>query len=287
MRRVCLLLSAFAVACSVGSQNAHARRGIPVPIPVFWGSGEKMTEMGDLPREVSRSANEELGMPVTVGFLHERAHLFWLDLWTWNGRHVLYSGENYWELDPIAWREMIGSDPSSKYGKPVFYRVPSLMALLGVVGAGYWSRRRFFKTEQEKLEALFKDKRYQRSLETLFSNSEGENQGLAITEIDEQRFLRAKRELTGVGIDADMAEANLRKVADVVIESTNAEIDGAIKVASEMDQQGESAKSAEIYDQLIALLPNDDDRHAYVTNCLASVNAKRESSDPALVQRND
>lgn len=278
MYRVCLLFSAFAVASSIGSQNAYARRG--VPIVVFWGSGEKMTEMGDLPAEVAQSAKDELGMPVTVGFLHEHAHVFWLDLWTWNGRHVLYSGENYWEPDPITWRQMLGSDPSSTYGKPLLYRIPSLMAVIGVVGVGYWSRRRFFKTEQEKLEALFKDQRYQRSLETIFGESEGGKGQLAATEIDEQKFLRAKRGLIGKGIDADTAEINLRKLAEVVVASTNAEIDGALRLASEMDQQGESAKSAEIYEQIIALLPGDDERRAYAQNHLASVKANGERDAP-------
>ena len=76
---LCLFILAF---CGV-TADVHAQRGIP--IPVVWGSGEKMTEMGSLPPEVSSAVADELGTQVTVAFINERAHLCYLDVWTWNG----------------------------------------------------------------------------------------------------------------------------------------------------------------------------------------------------------
>jgi len=188
MKRRLLVVAAFMLAvCSITSE-AHAGRGIPIPI--VWGQGEEMTEMGELPPEVSRSVAEEIGTQVTVAFLYERAHVFWLDLWTWNGRHVLHSGDKCWEPDSTGWQNMIGSEPSATYGKPIMYRIPLLPALLVVAIVGYAIRKRFFKTDQEKLEAIMNDRRYQRSLETLLGRHDHEESACAITTLDEQRFSR-------------------------------------------------------------------------------------------------
>jgi len=258
------------------AENAYARRGIPIPI--VWGHGEELTELGELPPDVARGVAEELGTPVTVAFLHERAHVFWLDLWTWNGRHVLHSGDKYWEPDSTAWQKMIGGDPSAKYGKPILYRIPVLPALLVLGVAGYAVRKRFFKTEQEQLDSLVNDKRNQRSIATIFGRGDDEGCAKAITILDEQRFLRAKNELIAEGVDTHSAETNLRKIAAAILASTNSQIDAAFAVASQLDQQGEWDKSAEIYSQLISSLPNNDERLTYAQNCLASVNDKRAAS---------
>ena len=286
MKHQLLFLGAFLLAFCGYTADAHARRGIPIPI--IWGSGEKMTEMGDLPPDVSRAVAEELGAKVTVAFLHARAHLFYLDLWTWNGRHVVRSGDKYWEPDSTAWRNMIGEEPSSKYGTPVLYRIPLLPALLIVVAIGYMVRKQFFTTDKEKLEALMNDSRYQRSIETMFGKEEDEA-SIAITTLEEQRFLSAKNQLVGEGVAAHTAESNLRKIADTVLANTNARIDAHLELASELDQQGEWDKSVEVYSQVISSLPDGDDRIVYARNCLASVNEKRtahaaQTSDAAAAE---
>ena len=276
---------AFVILICGNTEYAYAKRGIPIPI--VWGHGEEMTELGDLPDDVSQGVAKELGTRVTVAFLHGRAHVFWLDLWTWNGRHVLHSGDKYWEPDSTAWQKLIGGDPSEKYGKPLLYRIPLLPALLSVAVVLYVVQKTFFKTEQEKLEALLKDERYQRRIQTLFGSGDGGESPKAVTKLDEERFVRAKNELIGEGVDADSAEINLRKVAEVIIANTNARINGALRVASQLDQRGDCEQSAEIYSQLIASLPHDDERLTYAQNCLAAVNEKRvfftkeQSDEPA------
>ena len=159
-----LFLVVFMLTFWGTAQDAHARRGIPIPI--IWGHGEKMTEMGELPPEASSNVPGELGTRVTVAFLHERVHVFFVDLWTWNGRHVLHSTDTYWEPDSTAWRQMIGGEPSTKYGKPLLYRIPLLPALLIVTVVGYFGCKHFVKTDQEKLEDLLNDKRFQSTIDT-------------------------------------------------------------------------------------------------------------------------
>jgi hypothetical protein len=276
VNRQLLFLGVFMFAFCGMTADDHARGGIPIPI--VFGHDEEMTEMGDLPPEKSRAVAEELGTQVTVAFLYERVQLYYLDLWTWNGRHVLHSGDRYWEPDSTGWQNMIGGEPSAKYGKPILYRIPLLSALLVVVVIGYVMRKQFFKTDQEQLEALMNDKRYQRSIETIFGKSSGEESAEAITTLDEQRFLNAKNQLIGGGVAAHTAEANLRKIADAILANTNSTIDAYLRLASQLDQQGEWDKSAAVYSQVISSLPDADDRKVYARNCLTSANEKRSAN---------
>ena len=277
MKQHLLMLGFFVLGTCGITSDAHARRGIPIPI--VWGTGEKLTKIDDLPPEVSRAVAEELGTEVTVAFLHERAHLFWLDLWTWNGRHVLHSDNKYWEPGPTEWRNMIGGEPSAKYGKPILYRIPLLPALLTVVVVGYVMRKQFFKTEHEKLQVLMNDKRYQRAIQTIFDESGDEGSPKAITTLSEQRFLTAKNQLIGEGIVAHTADSNLRKIVDAILANTNSQIDAYLELASQLDQQGDCDKSADIYYQVISSLPDDDERKPYAQDCLTSVREKCTAND--------
>ena len=81
--------------------------------------------------------------------------------------------------------------------------------------------------------------------------------------------------MIGEGVAAHTAEANLRKIADAILASTNLQIVASLEPASELDRQGDWDKSAEVYSQVISTLSDGDDRKAHAANCLASVNEKR------------
>lgn len=272
--QICFLIL-IPVCCSLAT-NAHGG----IPIPIIWGSGEKMTEMGELPPDVSTAVANELETRVTVAFLHERAHLFYLDIWTWNGRYVLHSGDQYWELDSDQWRDLIGEDPSEKYSKPFLYKVPLLPVLIGLVAIAYVVRKRFFKTEEEKLQLLLKDVRYQKALELIFGREdETSDSDQPATTLDEQKFLSAKTQLIGEGVPAHLAESNLRKLVTAIIASTNEELDEYLEVASQLEAAEEWDKSAEVYRQLISLLPDSDVRKLQAQECLTNLERKLEHSE--------
>ncbi|MFM8221726.1 MAG: hypothetical protein ACKOJF_22680, partial [Planctomycetaceae bacterium] len=96
-----------------------------------------------------------LGHSVKVAFLYSRAHFCWLDVWTWNGRHVLRSGDRYWDVRPEGWQLMLGEQPAKLYGTPLRYRFPILPVGLGLLLAGGWVKERFFKAEQQQLALMF------------------------------------------------------------------------------------------------------------------------------------
>jgi hypothetical protein len=279
VNRHVVFFSALLLALGGLSQDAYAKRGIPLPI--VWGQGEKVTQLGELPPDVSRAVAAELGTSVTVAFLHERVHVFWLDLWTWHGRHVLHGGDKYWEPDSSTWQQLIGDQPAAKFGTPIFYRVPMLAAAL-VVGVVAWGvRKQCFKTPQEKLDVLMKDKRYQRALEILFGPTI-EDAAKVATTLDEQKFQQAKSQLVLDDVGGQTAETNLRLVADAILATTNAQVDAALNAASQLAQQGEREQSAEIYNRLVAKLPENDERWLHAQKCLAVI--RDQPSTAALEQ---
>ena len=276
-----LVLCSFLTVFSSAADTAFARRGIP--IPVVWGKGEELKELGELPPEVAKTIQEESGKYLKVAYLYERAHVFWMDIWTWNGRHVLYSGDEYWEPDSETWQAMIGGQPAQKYGKPILYRVPVLPALilLGVVGISV--RKIFFKTEDEKLAVAMNDQRYQKAIQTIFGSDTGEdddNQKF-VTSIDHEKFRRARDELVDAGVKVEAVDANLQKISNAILANTNAHIDSAFEAAAALENQGDLDQSAEIYTQLADSLPHNDERFATAVSGLESVNAKRSADESA------
>ena len=269
MIRLSTLFCMVMIQLCCTAENAYARRGFPIPI--FFGYGEEMVDIVELPSNVAPVVEAELGRAVKVAFVYERAHLFWLDLWTWNGRHVLHSGDQYWEPDSNVWRKLIGGAPSARYGSPMLYRIPVLPALLALGIAGYAFRKRFLNSGRDQLDVLMNDSRYRQSVATIFRRGDD---GRLVTVIDEQRFLVAKDQLISHGIDPRSAEVNLRTISDTILAKTNSQIDDSFAVASNYDQQGELRSSSLIYSKLISTLPTDDERLAYAKTCLASIDER-------------
>lgn len=270
-----VLFVAF-LLCTCGmTSEAYGWGGIPIPI--LWGHGETMTEMGELPLEVSQDIEAELGPSVTVAFVHSYFHVFFLDVWTWRGRHVLHCGDGYREIDDVTWREMIGSSPTAKYGKPIRYRLPRIIALLLAALMTYsW----LHKTEEEKLQALFKNKKYQRSLEMCVGTKDFENQqgSQLVISIDEERFTAAKDALIANGIKPQLAETNLRQMAEVVIKEHLATVDKQLDVAFDLDKQGEWQRSAEIYEHIISVLPAEHELAIYAQERLGALRKNKPAA---------
>ncbi len=279
MFRRILVLCSFLTVFGSAAETAFARRGIPIPI--VWGKGEELKDLGELPPEIAKTIQEESGKSLKVAYLYEHAHVFWMDIWTWNGRHVLYAGDEYWEPDSETWQAMIGSQPTQKYGKPILYRVPVLPALilLGVVGVSV--RKIFFKTADEKLAAVMNDQRYQKAIQTIFGSDSDEDNEKFVTSIDDEKFRRARDELVDAGVKVDAADANLQKISNAILANTNANIDSAFEAAAVLENHRDLDRSAEIYTQLADSLPHNDERFATAISRLESVNAKRAASESA------
>lgn len=67
---------------------------------VVWENGERLCDVCPLPREVVAELMTQ-GYPqnISLGYHQKYFSLFWMPFVQWNGRFVLRSGNNYWELN--------------------------------------------------------------------------------------------------------------------------------------------------------------------------------------------
>jgi hypothetical protein len=159
VRGLGLLVLLFAFATCIEAEGG---------IPIVYGWGEEVTYVKPLPPGVREQARNELGHDAAIGFLYSRFHIFWLDLWTWGGRHVLYADQKYWDPGERGWEELLGKEETAKLSAPILYRFPLgftiLVAIVG--GATVWSV--LFPSRIARGQRLLKDERYQKALKIYF-----------------------------------------------------------------------------------------------------------------------
>jgi hypothetical protein len=148
------------------ASTAHARRGGILLIT----TGETVKDIGEVSQSMKARVAEGTGQAgeLRVGLLHNRFGLFWVDIWTWGPKYVLYDdNDQVWELTKEEAATLMGVEPDA-VGKPIFFTIPPGLVVIGLLGAGwaYSSRRHSKQTrlQQEELEAAAADPRYQRAL---------------------------------------------------------------------------------------------------------------------------
>ncbi|MCA9442906.1 MAG: hypothetical protein KC964_19035 [Candidatus Omnitrophica bacterium] len=205
---VCLLFGGLLLQI----EEANAR-GRGIPIPIFFGSGEKVIHLADLPKDVKREFRMETGHEGSLGFLYERFHIFYLDIWTWNGRYVLYEDELYYEISS-EFREALLTSGVKGFRKPILYTFPIggiLLVLIVVAAIGF---PRLFPSPESQVRRLFNDERYQEAI-TLYSNKvRPSNQTEDGNDLEatppEKAFESAVEHLEKKGIEHDEAQRNLQ-----------------------------------------------------------------------------
>ena len=196
---------------------------------IVYGTSEKIAHVADLPSDAKEEIGREVGRRnVAVGFHYKRFHILWLDFWTWDGRHVLYAGEEYWEPDePAVWKQILGT---ASPGKPLLYRFPlGLTIVVGLIVLGVlfsW----LFPSDEARTRKLLKDERYQEALkicaekiapeEPAAEAPEGETEvpepEAATPEAQEESFKAAFAAAVDLlrtnGVPADEAERNMELI---------------------------------------------------------------------------
>ena len=241
--------------------HAHAAAGIPI----IWGHGETVSELGNLPDDVREAVAKDLGQEVSVGFVYSRFHLYYADMWTWNGRHVLYHGDRCWSPDDAQWRQLLGTSVEEKFGKPLQYRFPIGLTLLVSITVLWNALPRIFPTPEKKLQRLSQDARYASALESVFPTSDPALR----TTIDPMRFDAAIVSLRGHGISESKARRNLQMLVGAVCADREQCIQAALLAAGEGAESGQFALSVGIMEQLVAALPTSDPRYEDTARLLA------------------
>ena len=136
--RYCALL--FAVSFFSLQNDADARRR---GIPFLFTTGETFSDFHLVNQDDfdylfpstagQTDASAAASAGVQVSFMYDRFGLFFINVWTWSGKVVLYeeAKQTYYDIE-ISQEEAL-----KKYGKPFFYRFPPLL-IAGVVGGGIW-----------------------------------------------------------------------------------------------------------------------------------------------------
>jgi hypothetical protein len=146
---------------------------------ITWG--ETISHVADLPPQVKADLRKMPGMALTepaVGYNYSYFGIFWLDLWTWGGKHCLYQGKTVWDVPANVIADMLGKS-EDQLSKPWYYTFPpGLLIVVGIV-ALVVVLSFFGKTPEEKVKLLLEDKRYQRALEILSEESKKEEAAAA------------------------------------------------------------------------------------------------------------
>lgn len=250
-----------------GSSTSVANAG---RIPIVWGHGPKITDLGELPEDARADVARDLGKPVSVGYMYDHVHVYYLDLWTWGGKHVLHHDDDYWELTDADWNGLLGTSVESKYGKPIFYYCPVGLTLLVIaIGAGF-GYSLAYPSKEKQLAKLSKDARYKAAIRTVFP----ESTPALSTAIDPQRLEAAVMQLMGQGVSESKARHNMQLLADNECVWRELKINQAFDTANHLPAIGETAESIKVLDQLMADLPPSDPRREEAAQLLAARQAE-------------
>jgi hypothetical protein len=219
--------------------TARAQRFILIP---EYGWGDQVVDRGELPLPARAFLRQQLQCEPRVAFLFGRCYVFrdGFDLWTWNGRFVLYEGGRYWELPREDLGRLLGPNAASTLAVPWGYRLPPGMATgLGLVAVvvclvSYEKRR------ARRRASLMKDERY---VEALQAYADRVSQVKLPSAGDRREFLAAGVErLTAAGVSRHRAEADLRLlVAAIERHQAHALRDEAHELADEGDWESAAA----------------------------------------------
>jgi len=268
------LLSLFLLA--VPLESAANARGIPI----IWGHGETVSQVGELPPDVTEAVASELGQNVSVGFVYDRFHIYYADIWTWNGRHVLFHGDQYWSVDDSQWESMLGDSVESQYGKPLLYRFPLGSTLLAVAIVLWTVFPRVFPSDEAKLQKLFKDARYTKLVEKILPSDDHALR----TQFRQEDVDSAVADLISQGIPEPKGRRNLDLMLTAVCAARESRISELFIVEQQCAAIGSAAQRIATLEQLVAALPVSDPRYQQTAQLLSKL---REDADRAAVAGED
>lgn len=266
MHRLLITLVSLFLVASPFELAACARAGIPI----IWGQGEDVAEVGDLPPDVKEEIVSEIGQDVSVGYMYSRFHIYYADMWTWNGRHVLVHEDQYWSVDDSQWELMLGGPVESKFGKPFSYRFPLGATLLASIIVLSYAVPRVFPSDERKLEKLSRDSRYTRALEKILPNGDHALR----TQYKPDDVDLAVVDLTGQGISEPKARRNLELMLSTVCAAREIQITELFDIAHHLAESGSPAQGLTIVEQLVKALPLSDPRYQDATQLLSKLQDK-------------
>lgn len=241
------------------------------PRRIVYGAGERLALEAELPPEGKRHVKEVTGRDLSVGFLYE----YWflgtpgIDVWTCNGRYVLFDQETYYALTDEELRAVLGTAGVDRLGKPFRYRFPSV--LIGVAGIISFSIIQHYRSARYRAEKSLKLESHQDALRE-YQNV------LPAGEEWTQDYRRAGLAaavaclVDRYGIDAATAETSMRELLGEIERSHSAVLrqNGAA-----YESAGEWMAAAECYQEAADMMALwDPEDAAFLERCVDRVIAQ-------------
>ena len=130
-----------AVLC-MNTQIASAKRGLAII-----NTGEDVTHLSDIKDDVRAEVEADTAPGVKIGMIYSRVGLFWMDIWRWDKRHVLYDDNDaVWEVPEEALKEIAAGSMSP----PFTMTIPPGLIVLIVLGLAFGALMFFGKDEEDE-----------------------------------------------------------------------------------------------------------------------------------------
>ena len=204
MRSLSTTCTKFLLWMVIPQAMAHANPGIP------YGWGEKIIHVEDLQPDVQAELKSITNQDLAVGFIYGHRYFFHenFDLWTWGGRLVLFSGEQYWELPDEALADILGKEKFAAWSKPIYYRFPRGLTFLIGIACAIMAFIRLVPTAGARVRKLMRDVSYREALEVYCANLPTESE--PDREDKTEAMAAALAYLRTTALPPRLAEANFR-----------------------------------------------------------------------------
>lgn len=120
-------------------------------IPIIFGGGEDLSFVRELPPKGKKYAAGKYPKSAKVGIKYNVFHIFFVNIWTWNGQYILYDDNGFAEPSAAEWTKLLGKGGTKKLSKPFFYRFPPGAIVLGVLILGFLGLMFLVKTDEPTL----------------------------------------------------------------------------------------------------------------------------------------
>ena len=96
-------------------------------------TGEDVVEIADIKPEMRADIESNTAVGAKIGMMYSRFGLFWLDIWRWDKKYVVFQGNTVWELSEEQAKELA---VDGKLSVPITMTIPpGLMVILGCIAA--------------------------------------------------------------------------------------------------------------------------------------------------------
>ena len=92
-------------------------------------TGEDVVEIADIKPELKADIESNTAVGAKIGMMYSRFGLFWLDIWRWDKKFVVFHGNTVWELSEEQAKELA---VDGKLSVPFTMTIPpGLLIILG------------------------------------------------------------------------------------------------------------------------------------------------------------